>query len=64
MQLPSGDIGYTRDGSFHMNGEGTLVTADGYQLEPQISIPANATSISISKDGIVSVAIAVRLRSE
>src|SRR5262245_19873343 len=51
VQLPSGDIGYTRAGSFHLNGEGALVTNEGYQLEPQISIPANATSVSISKDG-------------
>jgi flagellar basal-body rod protein FlgG len=57
VQLPSGEIGYTRTGSFHLNGEGSLVTAEGYQIEPQISIPANATSISISKDGIVSAAI-------
>ncbi len=57
IQLPSGDIGYTRSGEFHLNGDGAIVTADGYQLEPQISIPANATSISISKDGIVSAAI-------
>jgi flagellar basal-body rod protein FlgG len=57
IQLPTGDIGYTRSGAFHLNGDGAIVTADGYQLEPQISIPANATSISISKDGIVSVAV-------
>jgi flagellar basal-body rod protein FlgG len=40
-----------------LNGEGALVTSDGYQVQPQISIPANATSISISKAGIVSVNI-------
>ena len=57
VQMPTGDTGYTRAGSFHLNGEGALVTSEGYQVEPQISIPANATSISISKDGIVSVAI-------
>src|SRR5438128_2641978 len=57
VQLPSGDIGYTRAGSFHLNGQGSLVTSDGYEVQPQISIPPNATSISISKDGIVSAAI-------
>jgi flagellar basal-body rod protein FlgG len=57
IQMPSGDIGYTRAGSFHLTGEGTLVTSDGYPVEPQIQIPPNATSISISKDGVVSVAI-------
>src|SRR6476619_1591464 len=57
IQMPSGDIGYTRAGSFHLTGEGTLVTSDGYPVEPQIQIPPNATSISISKDGVVAVAI-------
>jgi len=57
VQLPTGEIGYTRAGSFHLNGEGSLVTSEGYHVEPQISIPANATSISISKTGIVSVSV-------
>jgi flagellar basal-body rod protein FlgG len=57
IQLPNGEIGYTRSGSFHLNADGAIVTAEGYQLEPQISIPPNATSISISKDGIVSVLV-------
>ncbi len=57
VQLPTGDIGYSRAGAFHLNGDGAIVTNDGYLLEPQIAIPNNATSISISKDGIVSVAL-------
>lgn len=57
VQMPTGDIGYTRAGAFHLNGDGAIVTADGYQLEPQMSIPPNATSITVSKDGIVSVSI-------
>ena len=57
IQLPSGDVGYTRAGAFHLNGEGTMVTSEGYPVEPQIQIPSNATSISISKDGVVSVAL-------
>jgi flagellar basal-body rod protein FlgG len=57
IQMPNGETGYSRSGSFHLNGEGAVVTADGYQLEPQISIPANATSISVSRDGVVSVSI-------
>jgi len=56
--LPSGDTGYTRAGSFHLSAEGGLVTDDGYPLQPQITIPENATSVSISKDGIVSASIA------
>jgi flagellar basal-body rod protein FlgG len=58
LQLPGGDIGYTRAGSFHVNGDGLIVTSDGYPLEPAITIPANATSTTISRDGIVSVSIA------
>src|SRR5712671_1655538 len=64
VQLPTGDIGYTRAGSFHLNGEGALVTSDGYAVQPQMSIPSNATSISISKDGIVSVAIPAQAASQ
>ena len=55
---PDGQIGYTRAGTFHLSAEGAIVTSDGYQVEPQISIPQDATSIFISKEGIVSAAIA------
>ena len=55
VRLPSGELGYTRDGSFHKNAEGILVTADGNPLEPQITIPADADTITIGKDGTVSI---------
>jgi flagellar basal-body rod protein FlgG len=58
VSRPDGTVGYTRAGSLHLSAEGALVTADGNPLEPQISIPPNATSISISRDGIVSAALA------
>jgi flagellar basal-body rod protein FlgG len=58
VTLPSGETGYTRAGSLHLNGEGQLVTAEGYSIEPQISIPQGATAIMISRDGIVSVTLA------
>jgi flagellar basal-body rod protein FlgG len=58
VSRPDGTIGYTRAGSLHLSSQGALVTAEGYPLEPQISIPPNATSISISRDGIVSVSVA------
>jgi flagellar basal-body rod protein FlgG len=58
VSLPNGTTGYTRSGSFHMDAQGLLVTAEGYSLEPQITIPGNATSISISKDGIVTATVA------
>lgn len=58
LTLSGGEIGYTRAGALHLNGEGQLVTAEGTPLQPNITIPGNATSVSISKDGIVSVTVA------
>lgn len=55
IQAPDGTFLYTRDGSFQMNQNGELVTADGYRLDPAITIPNDATSISIGIDGTVSV---------
>lgn len=55
VQLPSGQIAYTRDGSFHLDQNRTLVTADGNQLQPTITIPADALTINIGSDGTVSV---------
>lgn len=54
---PNGDLGYTRNGAFQINGDGQLVTASGYPLEPQITIPANARSVTIGVDGTVSASI-------
>jgi flagellar basal-body rod protein FlgG len=58
ITTPQGTTGYTRTGSFHRDSQGMMVTAEGYGLEPQISIPANATTVSISKDGVVSAQVA------
>ena len=58
ITLPNGTTGYTRAGSFHLDAQGAIVTAEGYALEPQITIPSNATTVSISKDGIVSATVA------
>jgi flagellar basal-body rod protein FlgG len=57
LSLPGGETGYTRAGSLNLNAEGQLVTSEGIALEPQISIPPNAISVTISKDGIVSVSL-------
>jgi flagellar basal-body rod protein FlgG len=54
VQLSSGETAYTRAGVFHLSAQGTIVTNEGYQLQPQITVPSNATSVTISKDGIVS----------
>jgi flagellar basal-body rod protein FlgG len=55
--LPSNQIGYTRAGSFQPNQQGTLVTANGNQLQPAITIPANATNVTVGSDGTVSVTL-------
>ena len=57
INLPDGSTSYTRAGAFHRDAQGMVVTAEGYALEPQIAIPENATSVSISKDGVVSATI-------
>jgi flagellar basal-body rod protein FlgG len=57
VTLPGGETGFTRAGALHLNGQGQIVTADGVAIEPSITIPANATSVNISKDGIVSVSV-------
>ncbi|MBK6602854.1 MAG: flagellar basal-body rod protein FlgG [Betaproteobacteria bacterium] len=55
VSLPDGTVAYTRDGSFHLDAQGQLVTSSGYSLSPAITIPANAQTITIGRDGIVSV---------
>lgn len=57
ITLPDGQTAYSRAGTFHLNADGGVVTAEGYTVEPAITIPPNATSITVSKDGIVSVAV-------
>jgi flagellar basal-body rod protein FlgG len=54
---PDGTIGYTRDGSFQVNAQGQLVNSSGYQLQPGITIPTGAQSITIATDGVVSVQV-------
>jgi flagellar basal-body rod protein FlgG len=56
--MPSGDTAYTRAGNFSVNAQGQLVTADGYQVIPQITIPQGATGITISASGQVQVTTA------
>jgi flagellar basal-body rod protein FlgG len=51
---PDGTIGYTRDGSFQINQQGQLVNSSGYPLQPTITLPAGAQSITIGSDGTVS----------
>lgn len=53
--MPDGTAAYTRDGSFQTDQNGQLVTASGYPVQPAITLPANATSLTIGRDGTVSV---------
>jgi flagellar basal-body rod protein FlgG len=55
VTLPDGQIAYTRSGSFHLDAQGNVVTANGNPLQPNITIPANATTVTIGTDGTVSV---------
>lgn len=54
VRRPNGDTAYTRAGQFHLDRDGNLVTMDGDLLEPQITIPSDAQSISVAADGTVS----------
>jgi len=58
ITLPSGQTAYTRAGNMAVNADGALVTADGYAVEPSITVPQEATAIQITRDGIVEVTIA------
>jgi flagellar basal-body rod protein FlgG len=51
VELPSGEIAYTRDGSFQLSPEGLLVTADGYAVSPGIVVPEDAISVTINPSG-------------
>lgn len=53
VSLPDGTTAYSRDGNLAIDAEGRIVTSDGYPLEPAISVPSEAISVSISRDGVV-----------
>ena len=55
--LPDGQIVYTRNGAFSRNDEGVLTTNSGFIIQPEIAIPAEATKINVSADGIISVQV-------
>jgi len=55
VQMPDGTIAYTRDGSFQTDQQGRLVTSDGFPLQPAITLPQNATKLTIGQDGTVSI---------
>jgi flagellar basal-body rod protein FlgG len=57
VRQPNGTIGYTRAGTFQLDNQGNLVTSNGNPVQPAITIPVNATNISIGQDGTVTVTL-------
>ena len=57
VQMPDGTTGYTRDGAFQVSSTGQLVTNNGQQVLPGVTIPASAQSVTVGADGTVSVAV-------
>ena len=55
---PDGSIVYSRDGTFSLSADGEIVTPNGYQLQPAITVPANSLSITVGSDGVVSALVA------
>jgi flagellar basal-body rod protein FlgG len=55
IQMPDGTFSYTRDGSFQMDSQGRIVTAEGYVVQPSITIPQNSSGLTINNQGQVSV---------
>ncbi|MFH1537509.1 MAG: flagellar basal-body rod protein FlgG [bacterium] len=64
IQLPNGEIAYTRDGTLKMDKEGSIVTSNGYYLEPRMNIPQEAVSIAITEDGHLTVKIPGQIESQ
>lgn len=57
MKMPDGQFAYTRAGTFHLDSAGKIVDANGNPLQPEISVPLNATNLSIGQDGTVSATL-------
>jgi flagellar basal-body rod protein FlgG len=57
VQLPDGNTAYTRDGSFHVDSNGQLVTINGFAVQPAITVPPNALAVTIGRDGTVTATV-------
>ncbi|HOO57229.1 MAG TPA: flagellar basal-body rod protein FlgG [bacterium] len=57
IRLPNGEIGYSRDGAFKIDKDGSVVTANGYYLEPPITVPQEALQFNVTEDGAVTVTL-------
>ncbi len=58
IEMPNGETAYTRNGQFHLDSEGRLVTAEGYVTDPEITLPDDTETFSVATDGTVSVVVA------
>lgn len=58
VMLPSGELAYTRDGSFKKDGTGKIVTSDGYAVQPEMTVPDQVKELSVGEDGTVTAVIA------
>jgi flagellar basal-body rod protein FlgG len=58
ITMPSGDVAYTRAGSFQLSDQGELVTSDGYLVQPNVTVPQGAMDVTVSKTGEIQVKIA------
>jgi flagellar basal-body rod protein FlgG len=57
ISMPDGETAYTRDGSFQLDSQGQIVNSSGFPVQPGLTVPANAQSVTIAADGTVSVAV-------
>ncbi len=57
VEMPDGNIAYTRAGNLKRDGDGRLVTSDGYPIQPELAIPENARRVTISETGVVSAVL-------
>jgi flagellar basal-body rod protein FlgG len=57
VQMPDGSTAYTRDGSLHLDNQGQIVTSNGFPLSPALTVPQNATAVTIGQDGVVSATV-------
>ncbi|WP_350650362.1 flagellar hook-basal body complex protein, partial [Pseudomonas sp. HY13-MNA-CIBAN-0226] len=55
---PDGTTSYTRDGTFHLDSNGQIVTANGFALEPAVVVPPDAKTFTVGNDGTVSITVA------
>lgn len=58
VNMPNGELGYTRNGQFHVNANNELVTTEGYLIEPAITLPAETQTLTIGVDGTVTAVVA------